>query len=78
MTQDEIIEMAKEAGWPDSLVAPIIMAKLHDFAKLVAAKERELCAQICEKQDWYGTGDYQFGYEHGVKNCVDAIRDLGE
>jgi len=41
MTQDEIIEMAREADWPDSLVAPIIMAKLSDFAKLVAAKERE-------------------------------------
>ena len=45
MTQDEIIEMAKEAGWPDSLVAPIIMAKLHDFAKLVAEKERERISQ---------------------------------
>jgi len=45
MTQNEIIEMAKEAGWPDSLVAPIIMAKLHDFAKLVAEKERERISQ---------------------------------
>ena len=41
MTQDEIIKIAREADWPDSLVAPIIMAKLSDFAKLVAAKERE-------------------------------------
>ena len=38
MNQDEIIEMARQAGWPDSLVAPIIMAKLSDFAKLIAAK----------------------------------------
>ena len=42
MTKDEIIEMARQADWPDSLVAPIIMAKLSDFAKLVAAKEREI------------------------------------
>jgi hypothetical protein len=49
MTQDEIIEMARQADWPDSLVAPIIMAKLSDFAKLVAAKEREACALICER-----------------------------
>jgi len=41
MTQDEIIEMAREAGWPDSLVAPIIMAKLNDFAKLVEEKATE-------------------------------------
>ena len=45
MTQQEIIDIAKEAGWPDSLVAPIIMAKLHDFAKLVAEKERERISQ---------------------------------
>jgi hypothetical protein len=49
MTQDEIIKMAKEAGWPDSLVAPIIMAKLHDFAKLVAEREREACAKLCDE-----------------------------
>ncbi len=41
MTQDEIIEMARQAGWPDSLVAPIIMAKLNDFAKLVEEKATE-------------------------------------
>ena len=41
MTQDEIIEIARQAGWPDSLVAPIIMAKLNDFAKLVEEKATE-------------------------------------
>ena len=51
MTKDEIIEMAKEAGWPDSLVAPIIMAKLNDFAKVVAKHEREACAVIANSMD---------------------------
>ena len=45
MNQDEIIEMAKESGiwdsYPDSW-------SLEKFAKLVAAKEREACAEICE------------------------------
>ena len=41
MNSEEIIEMAREAGWPDSLVAPIIMAKLNDFAKLVEEKATE-------------------------------------
>jgi len=41
MTQDDVIEIARQAGWPDSLVAPIIMAKLNDFAKLVAEKATE-------------------------------------
>ncbi len=49
MTQDEIMEMARQADWPDSLVAPIIMAKLSDFAKLVAAKEREAIANVFQE-----------------------------
>jgi len=48
MIQDEIIEMAKQADWPDSLIAPVIMAKLNDFAKLVAQHEREAIAQMVE------------------------------
>jgi hypothetical protein len=35
----DTIEMAREAGWPDSLVAPVIMAKLTEFAALVRADE---------------------------------------
>ena len=62
MTQDEIIEMAKQVGlfemtkdgyevfYPDNLEA---------FAKLVAAKEREACAQICEQ--YSDTDSYQGG-----------------
>jgi len=65
MTQDEIIEMAREADWPDSLVAPIIMAKLSDFAKLVAAKEQDRCCAIvfaqCES-------------DNVAQRTVDAIR----
>jgi hypothetical protein len=73
MTQDEIIEMARQAGWPDSLVAPIIMAKLNDFAKLVAAKEREACAKVCDelsdKHTWEGCY---------ADECATAIRARGE
>ena len=49
MTQDEIIDMAIQAGIAEEIAAfniPIIEA----FAKLVAAKEREACAEIAEKQ----------------------------
>jgi hypothetical protein len=51
MTQDEIIEMAKEAD----LHATVHFRKeqLRKFAKLVAdvvtAKEREACAKVCEE-----------------------------
>ena len=49
MTQDEIIEMAIQAGISEEIAAfniPIIEA----FVKLVAAKEREECAVACEKE----------------------------
>ena len=69
MTQDEIMEMAREADWPDSLVAPIIMAKLSDFAKLVAAKEREATIKIIKEtpfSNWFQA------------DLVEAIRARGE
>jgi len=47
MTQDEIIEMTRQAGGFDA--TPKF---LETFAKLVAAKEREACAKVCDnKQD---------------------------
>ena len=51
MTQDEIIEMAFKAGVEDSneynhLVCTEV--ELVAFAKLVAAKEREKCAEIAK------------------------------
>ena len=48
MNRDDIIRMARESGWPDSMVAPIIMSKLAEFAKVVAASEREAVAQMVE------------------------------
>ena len=68
MTQDEIIEMVKKAGWsglysswtnPTTLISfrvPLNMQQLEAFAKLVAAKEREACAKIVEDSpsyDWH-------------------------
>ena len=50
MTQDEIIEMWHKA-WPDNGAFVRASAKdLEAFAKLVAAKEREACAQVCENR----------------------------
>ena len=45
MTQDEIIEMARQAG----IIHPEMVAKhLVAFAKLVAAAERKECAKLCD------------------------------
>jgi hypothetical protein len=47
MTQDEIIEMARQAGlWP--AVTDIFLKELEAFAKLVAQHEREACAKVCD------------------------------
>jgi hypothetical protein len=48
MTQDEIIEMARQAGGgpqPPDFLIPVF----ERFAKLVAQHEREACAEICKK-----------------------------
>jgi hypothetical protein len=42
MTQEEIIEMARQTGWHDALLdVSFVLPTLTDFAKLVAAKQRE-------------------------------------
>jgi len=48
MTQDEIIEMARQAGigWGERLGG--MPEFLERFAKLVAQHEREACAKLCD------------------------------
>jgi len=51
MKQDEIIEMAQECnliGMRPHLDGIYIESRVA-FAKLVAAKEREVCAKICDE-----------------------------
>jgi hypothetical protein len=51
MTQDEIIEMARQLKMPyyyqDNTIKDL--EKLEAFAKLVAQHEREVCAKVCEE-----------------------------
>ena len=72
MTQDEIIRFAIQCrlvttGNRDGLY----MDALTEFAKLVAAKEREACALICDDQ---ALG----AYWEGADACADRIRARGE
>jgi hypothetical protein len=72
MTQDKIIEMARQVGWHDDLLGvSFVLPMLETFAKLVAAKEREACAKVCDEfakySDW-----------PTVDNCAAAIRARGE
>jgi len=45
MTQDELKEMAKKV-YGDTNWTEASLSRLEDFAKLVAAKEREACAKL--------------------------------
>ena len=69
MNQDEVIEMARQAGmiqdgemWFSSHVdIDVHTSNLEAFAKLVAAYERERCACECEKdafvEQWKGLAE---------------------
>jgi hypothetical protein len=58
MTQDEIIEMARQAGFIDAdWNIRIVLPHLEAFAKLVAQHEREACAKLCEEIDLPRTAD---------------------
>ena len=71
MTQDEIIEMAKQAGFEGCAELTwenvICTEELVAFAKLVAEHEREACAKVCEDS-----------VEYAGDTLADAIRARGQ
>ena len=79
MTKEEIIEMAKQSGamfdhmtWVERDLLPVF----GRFAQLVAEKEREACAEICDGfyLSWIDIqGRYEFMGE-GASECAGAIR----
>ena len=82
MTQDEIIEMGKQAGleafyYPE-LITKDAWEKVQAFAKLVAEKEREACANLC----WKNENDNAFINAYNGKRldllCSELIRTRGE
>jgi hypothetical protein len=80
MTQDEIIEMWKNSG--DLEIIGMPYSKIEAFAKLVAAKEREACAKVCEglkKKEQAHWSAYGFdGSYYSASDCATAIRARGE
>jgi len=72
MTQDEIIEMAKQAGlFTHKEVQPEIKA----FAALVAAAEREACAKMAENRALIEASDIEkTAHYTACKNIASQIR----
>lgn len=79
MTRDDIIKMAREAGWQyadgDDGYNP-----LWRFADLVAAAEREECAKVCEQpiDEIQITDDCSELVYMDSKECAAAIRARGQ
>jgi F420-0:gamma-glutamyl ligase len=74
MKLNEIIEMAREAGfdcygkhitWDDVICTD----ELKAFAKLVAEKEREACALICDE---FFKGNKNINYSDTIAICIRA------
>lgn len=62
MTQNEIIGLANLAGFTTSKTEPLFREMLEAFAKLVAAKEREACASLVDRE-WSTNQEKAFCYE---------------
>ena len=69
MTKEEIIEMAKKCGWDNPAIN---MSPVYEFAKLVAEKERDACAKMCDDLD-DDLPDGLAGWQYG-----EAIRARGQ
>jgi len=78
MTQDEIIEMARRAGFLTHPKNTYIISKhdsadedlseeLEAFAKLVAEREREACAKIAD--------EWAVGWPHPSQVIAERIRE---
>ena len=79
MTQDEIIEMARRAGFDPHDMSSDFTCNLKDinsFAKLVAQHEREACAKVCETYDQRESfNDEDMAV---ADSCAKAIRARGQ
>jgi len=76
VNQAEIIAMATEAGLNSYRIAPgEAVAVWERFAALVAAKERDACAQVCEGFKQGNSATYID--DDWADMCAEAIRARG-
>ena len=77
MNRDDIIRMAREAGiskpWDQE---PVKWETLERFADLVAAAEREACAQIAH-DTYEGFGPHAKGVDYVKQSIMIRIRERG-
>ena len=86
MTRDDIIRLAREAGLEVYSILEkqqvdwdCLIDDLQEFAALVAAAEREACAEVCEMRKILEV-DYEDErhYNQGIEHSAAAIRARGD
>ena len=71
MTQDEIIKMARQAGFVYAGESfQDLNKQIEAFAKLVAQHEREACAKIAD--------EWAVGWPHPSQVIAERIRERGK
>lgn len=91
MTNDDIIRMAREANvagvtvYDEQSEADILHPDLEEFARLIAATEREECAKVCDaistaaRKDWKAKyNPHDDGRCDGAFECAESIRARGQ
>ena len=73
--QDEIIEIARQAGFKMENSAAIQAAEI--FAHLVAAKERDACAKLCETIG-NTQANMNAAWRNGCRDAAIEIRTRGQ
>jgi hypothetical protein len=77
MTQDEIMQLAKDAGLRIDVRGTYFFVgfgELSDLLDSAITKEREACAKVCDELHW----PWHIGDDSGPKQCAIAIRARGE
>ena len=70
MTRDGIDDLMRDNG------IVVVGEAVYALCQLVAAREREACAELCEEH--IGEDLYDMFGKHLAKQCAEAIRERGE
>ena len=87
MDREDIIRMAREAGFRDTTTPVVALGvsweQVQRFAALVATHEREACAKVCDQMfhDWcnqeFEDEDEAYRNKPDAEDCKKAIRERG-
>ena len=72
MINEDTLTLARKAGW--TVGDLVLLTRLEIFAKLVAAKEREGCAKVCDAL----SGEAITFSAFSAEDCAIIIRARGE